>query len=68
MDLVDYLSDKLVAVIILVALVPVIISQATGANWSITLAGVSIDLTIFLLIIIILVIVGVFVFIKGKKK
>ena len=67
MDLLDYLTDKLVGVILLIALVPVIITQVTGANWSITLAGVTIDLTIFLLVIVILIIVGVFTFMKKRK-
>jgi uncharacterized membrane protein len=66
-DLTEYLTNALVGVILLVALVPVIISQATGANWTISLAGVTIDLTIFLFIIVLLVVLGAMAYVSVKK-
>lgn len=66
-DLTDYLTNALVGVILLVALVPVIIQQVSGANWTISLAGISIDLTIFLFIIVLLVVLGSMAYVKTKK-
>lgn len=67
-DLTDYLTNALVGVILLVALVPVIISQVSGANWTINLAGISIDLTIFLFIIVLLVVLGSMAYVKTKGR
>lgn len=57
MKLVEFLTDNLVAIIIMGALVPVVIAQTVGANWTVTIGGTSVDLTIFLLIFVLLVIV-----------
>lgn len=66
-DLTEYLTNALVGVILMVALVPVIIQQVSGANWTISLAGVSIDLTIFLFIIVLLVVLGAIGYMTTKK-